>query len=71
MIKEVQHNSSMIKGSSYNEETRTLTVRFMNDSEYVYDEIEPEVYERFVSAESTGRAFNENIKSRVGAKIEK
>jgi hypothetical protein len=71
VIKEVTHNSSMIKGSRYDEVSRSLVITFNNDSEYSYSDIDPETYEKFISEESTGRAFNQHVKSRAGTKIEK
>jgi len=56
-------NSSMFDGYLYDEAHWTLTLRFKPSGLVkCYQNVEPEVYESFLSAESKGRFFNEHMK---------
>lgn len=55
--------SSNIKGYDYVKESKTLTIFFLNESIYTYDNVESVVVELFSVAESKGKFFNEHIKN--------
>lgn len=45
----------------------TLTVQFKSGAIYDYADVPSEVFEEFVSADSVGRYFNQNLVGRYGA----
>lgn len=50
-------DSSFISGYAYNDSVWVFTIQFRNGPTKAYQEVEPEVYEDFLSAESKGRWF--------------
>lgn len=54
--------SSNIDAVMYDEDSRTLSVRFRSGSVYSYADVDPQVADELVKAESPGRFFNQNIK---------
>lgn len=56
--------STAIRSLSYDEETRTLFVTFVDGDLYAYLEAPPEVYRAFRSARSKGRFFAREIRGR-------
>ncbi len=54
--------SSMIAAIGYNPDNQTLEVEFNDGNVYEYDDVEPEVYEEFMAADSHGRFFLANIR---------
>ncbi len=61
-MKRVDVESSLIHSIAYDEETRVLDIRFHETGSYRYYEVEPEVVEEFLDAESKGHYFNEYIR---------
>jgi hypothetical protein len=59
MIREFNsaEQSSTIHSSSYDTETRLLTVHFKHGVSYIYKQVPLEKYEEFELAESKGTAF--------------
>ena len=53
--------SSNIKGIGYNTERKLMVVLFSNGSKYLYESVEPEVYQIVSTAESVGKTLNECI----------
>ena len=53
--------SSNIRGIGYNDENKILAVLFINGSKYIYENVEPEVFNLVRNSESVGRALNECI----------
>lgn len=56
--------SSNIKSVGYDEKEKTLEVIFSNGSHYSYSGVDAEAYKSFVGAESIGKHFSTNIKSK-------
>lgn len=56
--------SSMINSTTYNNETETLLVEFVDGREYSYDAISLNEYEEFTKAESQGKYFLANIRNK-------
>lgn len=54
--------SSMIAAVEYHPEDETLDVHFHSGHAYRYHEVEPEVYEGLMEAESKGRYFLGSIR---------
>lgn len=61
---ENKNQSSAIKNVMYNAHTRTLKVQFIGGQLYEYQNVPVEVYDEFCQAESLGKFFNENIKTK-------
>ncbi len=51
-------DSSMIHAVGYDEKTRTLEVVFNSGKTYVYEGVEPEIYEGLMAADSKGQYMN-------------
>jgi len=60
-MKMINVDSSMIAAVGYDEETRTLQVQFNSGDWYEYYEVEPEVFQELLEAESKGRYMRANI----------
>lgn len=64
--------SSNIKRTIYNSESKNLTVEFNSGAEYVYNDVPHNIYAQFRLSESQGKFFNKNIsKTYKYKKIEK
>lgn len=50
--------SSMINSFAYDSDTKELTVIFKNGREYVYEDVELDVYLAMENAPSVGKYFN-------------
>lgn len=59
IINEIQ--SSNVKKTEYDTETKKLVVEFNNGSLYEYDEVPHQVYTQFRLAESQGKFFSSKI----------
>ena len=59
IINEIQ--SSNVKKTEYDTETKKLVVEFNNGSLYEYDEVPHQVYTQFRMAESQGKFFSSKI----------
>lgn len=55
-------DSSFISGYAYNEKVWVFTIQFRNGPTKAYQDVEPEVYEDFLDAESKGKWFNATMK---------
>ena len=55
-------DSSFISGYLYNDEHWVFTIQFRNGPTKAYQNVEPEVYEDFLAAESKGKWFNATMK---------
>lgn len=55
-------SSSMLNAVGYDKDEKKLTVEFSNGATYEYEEVEPEIYEEFVNADSVGKYFLYKIK---------
>lgn len=55
-------SSSNIAGVLYNEQQRTLQVKFTNDTIYVYSGVPAEVYRALMGSPSKGKFFADMIK---------
>ena len=55
MAKLVSVESSMIQAVGYDPKTHVLEVVFNSGQTYCYDDVPPEVHERLMTADSTGR----------------
>jgi hypothetical protein len=60
IINDIQ--SSNIKHTEYDTETKLLEVIFNNDLKYIYEGVPHQVYTQFRMSESQGKFFNEQIK---------
>jgi hypothetical protein len=58
-MKHTDVDSDVIHSTAYDEVTRTLEIRFHETGTYRYYEVEPEVVEELLDAESKGQYFNE------------
>ena len=63
----VEHNSKLIKNSSHNAATGELEVQFANGRKYKYADVPADEYDKMLKAESTGKFFLANIKSKYKA----
>lgn len=61
---EKENQSSSIKNVTYNAHTRSLNVQFIGGQLYEYQNVPVEVYDAFCQAESLGKFFNENVKTK-------
>ena len=59
IINEIQ--SSNVKKTEYDTETKKLVVEFNNGHKYEYDEVPHQVYTQFRMAESQGKFFSSKI----------
>lgn len=59
IINEIQ--SSNLKKTVYDTETKKLIVTFTNGVVYEYEEVPHQIYTRFRMSESQGKYFNANI----------
>lgn len=57
-------SSSLISRIRYDEDARTLAVRFRDDRAYLYRDVPPRVFEAMKRAPSAGRYYNEEVKGR-------
>jgi hypothetical protein len=57
--------SSMLKQLGYLRTTKTLVVRFNNDSVYVYKGVPQHVWDELQAADSMGKYFNQHIRMSV------
>jgi len=57
-------NSSNLKTASYDTESKTLTITFVNKNIYEYYEVPWEIFTKFRMAESQGKYFVANIKDK-------
>lgn len=62
VYEEEDMDSSMIYAVQYDTESKTLMVRFQNDSLYSYDDVEEEQYFDLINAPSIGTYFARNIR---------
>ena len=58
----IKVNSTAIRLAEYNYETSELKLTFTNNSEYLYQSVEPFMFEGMRNAESIGRFINKYIK---------
>ena len=58
----IKVNSAAIKLAEYNYETSELKLTFTNNSEYLYQSVEPFMFEGMRNAESIGKFINKYIK---------
>lgn len=56
--------SSNVAGAAYDEETRTLTVKFHSGSSYTYQNVPESIYQGLLDADSAGKYFNAHIKDK-------
>lgn len=59
----VFYESSTIKVSEYNFKKNQLIVTFHSGAIYMYDNVSVDVYEKFSTADSQGKALNQHIKN--------
>ena len=62
-------NSKAIKLAEYNYETNELKLIFINNREYVYESVEPFIFEGLRATESVGKFFNKYIKPLTFVKL--
>jgi hypothetical protein len=65
MIKVIEMKSvisSNISAIGYDEEAKELHVSFNKSGTYIYSNVEPKIFESFISADSKGKFFLANIK---------
>jgi len=55
--------------AEYNYETNELKLIFINDREYIYESVEPFMFEGLRSTESVGKFFNKYIKPLTFVKL--
>jgi hypothetical protein len=60
--------SSNVAAVGYDPQTKEMAVRFKSGSTYVYSGVSPEEHEALLSADSVGRHFNAQFRSRVARK---
>ena len=59
-----EYDSSNLKKGEYDTETKSLKLTFNNDGIYEYDDVPHETFSALNIAESTGKYFNANIKTK-------
>ncbi len=57
-------DSEAVSDIDYIPGARRLRVRFTSGERYAYEDVPPELYERFVTAESKGRFFQAEVRDR-------
>lgn len=67
----VIYSSSNICASTYDKETKTLTIIFTNGGQYCYKDVSQTDYIRFELADSQGTVFNSHIKKYAFDKLDK
>lgn len=55
--------SSNLQSIGYNEKEKVLFVEFKTGSKYAYTNVNKEVYQELMSAESHGKYFHKNIRN--------
>lgn len=65
----ILYNSSTIKSSEYNFETKDLLVEFINGKQYLYQDVEQQEYFDFSMSDSIGKEFSKQIKTKVFQKL--
>ena len=63
-IEIVKHESSVIDRTKYIPREWELIITFRSGRQYVYYKVKPQLYERFLKAESKGQFFNQYIKNK-------
>lgn len=58
----IEVESSTIKSVAYDDRAKQLHVEFVNGSRYVYDGVQPIIFECLKKADSKGKFLNENIR---------
>jgi hypothetical protein len=64
------YESSNILASKYNAGTNELTITFNHGGQYKYSDVSPNEYFKFEMADSQGKVFNSNIKSKKTDKLD-
>jgi len=64
MIDMTPVQSSNLAAVGYDAEARELTIEFVSGETYVYEDIDPALYEGLMSAGSLGSFFYANIRDR-------
>lgn len=54
-------DSAVVTGESYDAETNTLTLRYKNGLYYAHENVDPQLYGQFQSAESKGKWLSANL----------
>ena len=54
--------SSMMTAVGYDAQNKTLRIRFIQDADYDYSGVPPEIYQSLLSAESKGKYYHRYIK---------
>ena len=67
-VKMVSVKSSAMTAVGYEPDTRTLRIRFIQDADYDYSGVPPEVYQGMLSAESRGKYYHKHIKCKYRSK---
>ena len=62
MMKVTAVVSSNVTSVGYDSDVKTLQVEFKNGDTYHYFDVPPDVFERFVTAESAGQFLSKEIK---------
>jgi hypothetical protein len=61
-MKRQEVDSSMLDSVGYDEKTKTLEVEFTSGGVYQYFDVEKEVFEKLMKADSLGSYFYHNIR---------
>ena len=61
-MKRISVESSNLASVGYDEESKTLEIQFHSGGVYQYDDVEKEVYDELMSADSKGRYFMSMIR---------
>lgn len=51
-------NSSMLHDCGYDDESKEMTVTFVNGREYTYEDVDKSIYDMLASSPSAGKYFN-------------
>jgi hypothetical protein len=62
-------NSSQLKSGKFDENKDELYITFNTGKEYVYTGVMNDIWQGLISAESSGKYFNENIKRKYSYKL--
>ena len=61
-MKRISVESSNLASIGYDEESKTLEIQFHSGGIYQYDDVEKEIYDELMSADSKGRYFMSMIR---------
>jgi KTSC domain len=63
-VERIELESKMLKSAQYHEGRRALELEFQSGERYLYLQLPPDCYQKFLEAESKGNYFARHIRGR-------